>query len=202
VQPFYIQSQLAWQREERRAVGRLLRALASPRLQKLVILTLPLRDLYGDHWSVTGCEVPDASTPDAAVYLPGRNALLLVKAALWCRLHGVGQLAVAVLGSNPFADATADFFARFESALNLATGGLVRLIRPFAQLSKGEVMSLGEGLPLELTFSCIAPRGRLHCGRCNKCAERRAAFRLSNVPDPTRYASESPSNIKLAPRTV
>ena len=34
-------------------------------------------------------------------------------------------------------------------------------------------MALGRGLPLELTFSCIAPVAGQHCGRCNKCAERR-----------------------------
>jgi 7-cyano-7-deazaguanine synthase len=43
-------------------------------------------------------------------------------------------------------------------------------------------------MPLELTFSCIAPAGSLHCGQCNKCAERQRAFRLSSMPDPTRYA--------------
>ncbi|HEY5599987.1 MAG TPA: 7-cyano-7-deazaguanine synthase, partial [Candidatus Manganitrophaceae bacterium] len=47
----------------------------------------------------------------------------------------------------------------------------------------------GRGLPLELTFSCIAPKGRLHCGRCNKCAERIRAFRSSGFSDPTRYGS-------------
>ena len=38
-------------------------------------------------------------------------------------------------------------------------------------------MALGRGLPLELTFSCISPLRGLHCGHCNKCAERQAAFR-------------------------
>jgi len=40
-----------------------------------------------------------------------------------------------------------------------------------------------------LTFSCIAPVDGLHCGRCNKCAERAAAFRLTGTDDPTPYAS-------------
>jgi len=201
LQPFYIQSQLVWQREERRAAGRFLKALASPRLKDLVTLHLPLRDLYGAHWSVTGAAVPNASTPDNAVYLPGRNALLLIKPALWCRLHGIGQLALAVLGSNPFADATPEFFDKLESTLNLATGGQVCFIRPFAELSKREVMHLGRGLPLELTFSCIAPHAGLHCGQCNKCAERRAAFRMSKISDPTVYASERASKTELAKTT-
>jgi 7-cyano-7-deazaguanine synthase len=49
-------------------------------------------------------------------------------------------------------------------------------------------MRLGRGLPLEQTFSCIRPERDLHCGRCNKCAERRHAFAEADMADPTRYA--------------
>ncbi|HUT13394.1 MAG TPA: 7-cyano-7-deazaguanine synthase [Thermoguttaceae bacterium] len=189
VRPFYVRSQLAWQREEMLAVERFLQATASPHLEDLVILDLPLRDLYGDHWSVTGCGVPDAVSADDAVYLPGRNVLLIVKAAIWCRLHGLDELALAVLRSNPFSDATPEFFDGFESALDCATGGRVRIVRPFARLDKRQVMDLGRGQPLELTFSCIAPVAGDHCGQCNKCAERQAAFRRIGAEDPTRYAS-------------
>jgi 7-cyano-7-deazaguanine synthase len=189
VQPLYIRCGLAWQDEELRAVGRFLCAVAAKELEGLVILDLPVRDLYGDHWSVTGDDVPDARSADDAVYLPGRNALLLVKAAVWCRLHGIGELALAVLRSNPFADATPEFFAEFESALARATSGRVRIVRPFGAMSKREVMALGRGLPLELTFSCIAPRGGRHCGACNKCAERQAAFEAIDGSDPTEYVT-------------
>jgi 7-cyano-7-deazaguanine synthase len=73
--------------------------------------------------------------------------------------------------------------------VNRAVGGSVRVLRPYAALSKWEVMQRGEGLPLGLTFSCIHPAGMLHCGRCNKCAERRRAFADASLPDPTVYAS-------------
>ena len=171
------------------AAERFLRALASPQLAEMVILELPLKDLYGDHWSVTGRGIPDAVSPDDAVYLLGRNALLVIKAALWCRLHEIDRLALAVLRSNPFSDSTPAFFDDFESALSRATGGRVHIIRPFAGLDKREVMHLGREQPLELTFSCIAPAAGLHCGRCNKCAERSAAFRLIGADDPTEYAA-------------
>ena len=75
---------------------------------------MPLGDLYGNHWSTSGRNAPDAASPDDAVYLPGRNALLTLKPALWCVLHGIEELALAVLASNPFADATDRFFRRFR----------------------------------------------------------------------------------------
>jgi len=190
VQPFYVRSGLVWQRAELRAAERFLRAVDCRQLADLVILDLPLGDLYGKHWSVTGHETPDAASPDRAVYLPGRNALLVIKAALWCRLHGIDRLALAVLRSNPFGDATPEFFDDFESALYRATSRRVRIVRPFAQFDKRQVMDLGRGLPLELTFSCIAPMRGTHCGRCNKCAERNAAFRLVGADDPTRCAAD------------
>jgi len=51
----------------------------------------------------------------------------------------------------------------------------------------GRNMALGRNLPLKLTFSCISPVSGQHCGRCNKCAERRRAFADAGVPDPTDY---------------
>lgn len=189
VQPFYVRSHLAWEETELAWLRRYLAAVARPALAPLVILDLPLADVYGTHWSTTGEAVPDAATPDEAVYLPGRNALLLIKAVLWCQLHDVPRLALAPLASNPFPDATDKFFAAYEQALNLATGGQVHIERPFAQMTKRQVMELGRAYPLELTFSCIDPREGLHCGRCNKCAERMQAFQSAGMADPTQYAA-------------
>lgn len=189
VQPFYIRTGLYWQRRELAALAQFLEAIAAPELRPLVVLDLPLADLYGEHWSVTGQNSPDATTPDEAVFLPGRNALLLVKAAVWCQLHGIAELALAPLGTSPFDDAGANFLADFQAALNRGGASHVELLRPFGKMTKRQVMELGRGLPLALTFSCIAPADGLHCGRCNKCAERKAAFRETEIPDGTRYAA-------------
>jgi 7-cyano-7-deazaguanine synthase len=178
VKPFYIRSGLCWQAAEQEALGRYLGAVAVLRLEPLAVLDLPLEDVYGDHWSITGRDVPEAGTPDEAVYLPGRNALLTIKAALWCQMHGIDELAIATLRSNPFEDASASSFDRLGAVLSGMGPRPIRLVRPFGELEKWQVMELGRNFPLELTFSCIAPRGRAHCGRCNKCAEREEAFRL------------------------
>ena len=192
VQPIYIRGHLFWEAEELKAVRRFVEAMvrsrADTRVGMPVVLDLPLGDVYGNHWSITGRDVPDDASPDEAVYLPGRNALLIIKAALWCQIHGVEELALAVLANNPFSDASTDFFEAYAGVLARATGSPLRITRPFGNLSKCEVMQRGEGLPLELTFSCISPVDGLHCGKCNKCAERRTAFRLIGVDDPTAYA--------------
>ena len=190
VQPFYVRTGCVWQREELRAIRQLLAALASANLEPIVEHEMPVADLYAGHWSITGQAVPDDRTADEAVFLPGRNPLLLLKPVLWCAMHGVSKLALATLAANPFEDAKPDFFERFEAMIEQATGSDVRIVRPFEMLSKRCVMQLGGDVPLELTFSCIAPVGGLHCGRCNKCAERSAAFGHLNAGDPTRYARD------------
>lgn len=189
VQPIYVRFGLFWQEAELAALRRFLEAVGGSRKRPLVVLDMPVADLYGDHWSMTGHDVPGKDTSDEAVYLPGRNLLLLVKAATWCQLNNIDTLALAPLRSNPFADATADFFTIFESLVNRGPPGRVRIVRPFAEMSKLEVMKLGRDFPLELTFSCIAAKDGLHCGGCNKCAERQEAFQLIGVVDPTSYAT-------------
>jgi 7-cyano-7-deazaguanine synthase len=189
VQPFYVRTGVVWQSAEQGALERFLAAISADRLAKLVVLELPLRDLYGRHWSLTGAETPAADSPDEAVFLPGRNALLLVKPAVWCQLHGIRELALAPLGTSPFDDASAAFLEDFEAAINRGSASSVRLMRPFGEMNKRQVMALGRQLPLELTLSCIAPVSGRHCGRCNKCAERKAAFRDAELEDRTGYAS-------------
>lgn len=190
VRPFYVRTGCLWQTEEIDAVRKLLAILQQPNLEKLVELEMPVDDLYADHWSMTGRSVPDNHSADDAVFLPGRNPLLLLKPTLWCAMHGVQKLALATLAANPFDDAKPEFFERFEAMIQWATGCDVRIIRPFEMLSKRCVMQLGRDAPLEPTFSCVSPVGGLHCGRCNKCAERAAAFGHLSSGDPTRYAQD------------
>jgi 7-cyano-7-deazaguanine synthase len=186
--PIYIHFGLAWEEVEYDHLSRFLDALPDPRPEPLVSLSLPVADVYGSHWSVTGRDVPDDATPDEAVYLPGRNLLLLAKASVWCALHGVDTIALGTLAANPFPDADAEFFAGFSSLASRALGKRIKAVTPFAGRAKREVLELGRGLPLELTFSCIHPQQDRHCGHCNKCAERQKAFVELDLVDVTEYA--------------
>lgn len=201
VQPFYIRTDVVWAAAELAAIRQFLEVMESPGLQELIVFDLPLGDLYQDHWSISGVATPDGTTTDEAVFLPGRNALLTIKPLLWCQTHGIAELALATLACNPFADARPEFLQQLSAAM--ATGGLgdaVRITQPFAGLNKEQVLQLGRELPLEHTFSCISPRDGRHCGQCNKCAERRAAFASSNIPDPTNYFRDAMSS-HVSPKT-
>jgi 7-cyano-7-deazaguanine synthase len=185
--PLYVRGGLFWEDAELACLRQFLGRVASPSLQPLVPIDLPVADLYGDHWSTTGNDVPDEWSPDQAVFLPGRNVLLLAKAMLWCHLRQVPVLEMGHLQSNPFPDASSEFLHAYERAVNQAVVGNVRIAQPYAGLSKVDVLQRGKDLPLELTMSCLRPAGQRHCGRCNKCAERKRAFALAKLPDPTIY---------------
>jgi 7-cyano-7-deazaguanine synthase len=192
VVPLYLRTGLIWEPTELYWVKRLLRALRSPRLAPLVVIDLPLRGLYGAHWSLTGRGIPGRRSADAAVYLPGRNALLLTAAGIACAGRRIRRIAIGTLAGNPFGDATPAFFRRLAACLSGALGHPVQIIAPLRRLSKAQLIRAAAGAPLGLTFSCLRPRGRRHCGACNKCAERRRAFRAAGIPDPTRYQVSLP----------
>jgi len=198
VHPLYVRCGLRWEEDELAGVQRLLAAMVVPNLRPLVLLDAPVADLYGRHWSIDGSGVPDEASADEAVYLPGRNVLLLTKAILWCHLHGVPSVALAVLRGNPFPDSTPDFLRGLQAAVNRAVGGQVQVECPYGSLSKTEVLARANGVPLELTHSCLRTIGGLHCGRCNKCAERQKAFSFAGRFDPTVYAQST----HHAPRDV
>jgi 7-cyano-7-deazaguanine synthase len=190
--PIYIEAGLAWEKLERRALDVYLAALTLPNLRRLTVLQLPVRSLYGEHWSTTGEDVPDAEAPDIDVYLPGRNVLLLGLAGVWCALNGVPEIAIGSLDDNPFPDATPSFFADYGAVLSTSLSHPLTITAPYRHRHKAEIIAEFPDLPLELTLTCMSPivRGEelIHCGACNKCNERQVAFRQAEVEDKTRYA--------------
>lgn len=194
VHPLYVRFGLRWEQVELAWLTQYLNAVERPGLCPLAILDEPVSEIYGRHWSVGGSDVPDAASPDEAVYLPGRNLLFITKAAVWCRMRNVERLALGSLGTNPFSDSTPEFFQQMETVVNQAMDGRLRILRPFDRMHKHEVLKRGTDLPLQLTFSCLSPVDGLHCGQCNKCAERRHGFRSAHCNDPTRYAATLPGD--------
>lgn len=189
VQPLYVQTGLAWERQELAAAEALLRSPVMRNALPLVSLSVDVRDVYPPtHWAIRG-EAPGFHTPDEDVYLQGRNVILLSKAAVYMARAKFSRVLLGPLAGNPFPDATPQFFEAMSRALSLGLASPIAIEAPFASMHKAEVIRLGASLdvPFELTLSCMQPVDGLHCGRCSKCRERREAFAEAGVEDPTSY---------------
>ena len=189
VYPIYVKCGLKWEAEELRALNSFVAALKNPQVMPLIVLEIPTAALYGDHWSLSGANVPDADAPDSEVLIPGRNILLLGLAAVWCSTNGVSRIAIGSLDGNPFPDATQEFFDNFARALGLGLGRAIQIEAPFRGIHKEELIRRSGGLPLDLTLTCMAPKEGVHCGQCNKCRERQLAFQKAGIADRTTYAA-------------
>lgn len=78
-------------------------------------------------------------------------------------------------------------------AIRLGTYAGIEVLRPFIAMTKADIAKRGSEIGVDYlqTWSCYVG-GDTHCGECGTCVERREAFMLSGVPDPTPYLSTAP----------
>ncbi len=78
-------------------------------------------------------------------------------------------------------------------AIRLGTYANVEVLRPFIALTKAQIAARGAQLGVDFaqTWSCYQGGAR-HCGRCGTCVERREAFLVAGLTDPTCYADLGP----------
>jgi 7-cyano-7-deazaguanine synthase len=139
--------------------------------------------------------VPDGHYAEETMRItvvPNRNAIMLAVGFGVAAANGDDAVATAVHGGDHFIypDCRPDFTEAFDTMQRHALDGYadVRLVTPFVHRTKADIVSEGarHGTPFAETWSCYKG-GDLHCGRCGTCVERREAFHLAGVPDPTRY---------------
>jgi len=158
-------------------------------------LSLPgLGDLLkGSSLTDDSVELPEghyAEESMKATVVPNRNMILLALAGGYALSSGFDTIAYAAHAGDHFIypDCRPEFAEAMEKALGLADWKDLNLYRPFVDLTKADLVKLGEelGAPLDMTWSCYAGREN-HCGKCGTCVERKEAFELAKVPDPTKY---------------
>lgn len=140
-------------------------------------------------------DVPDGHYAEETMKItivPNRNAIMLAIAFGVAASRGADAVATAVHGGDHFIypDCRPEFIKSFEAMQKQALDGYadVSLYTPFVNSPKSEIVSAGAAIdvPFAETWSCYKG-GELHCGACGTCVERREAFHLAGVEDPTQY---------------
>ncbi|WP_420558679.1 7-cyano-7-deazaguanine synthase QueC [Roseovarius sp.] len=141
-------------------------------------------------------DVPDGHYAEETMKItivPNRNAIMLAIAFGMAAAEKAEAVAAAVHGGDHFIypDCRPGFVEAFQAMQDEALEGVaeVQLYTPFLTGSKADIVTEGAkwGTPFAETWSCYKG-GDVHCGRCGTCVERREAFHLAGVADPTAYA--------------
>jgi len=151
--------------------------------------------LAGSSQTSDDIPVPDGHYADASMaqtVVPNRNAIMLAVGVAWAISTRSRIVAYAVHGGDHpiYWDCRSGFVHAQQDTYSLAEPSGIEIWAPFITYTKAEIVSLAAAIkaPLHLTWSCY--RGEdVHCGRCGTCVERREAFQLAKVPDPTVYAT-------------
>ena len=155
------------------------------------------RLLSGSALTDPAVEVPHghyATENMAATVVPNRNAIMLSIAYGVAVAEGAVVVAAGMHAGDHYVypDCRPGFIRAFEAMQREAVEGFgdpnLRLHAPFIEKTKAEIVEIGAalGVPYEETWSCYEG-GEFHCGLCGTCRERREAFELAGVPDPTTY---------------
>jgi 7-cyano-7-deazaguanine synthase len=127
--------------------------------------------------------------------VPFRNGIMLAIATGLAESRNAHGLVIAAHSGDHaiYPDCRESFMLAMADAMKHGTYPGIQLLRPFIATDKAGIASLGHSLGLDFsrTWSCYKG-GPTHCGTCGTCTERREAFALANLPDPTTYAHLPP----------
>lgn len=155
-------------------------------------------ELFKSDLLQSGGEIPKGHYEQQSMkktVVPFRNGIMLSIAAGFAEsLEAHGLVIAAHAGDHAiYPDCREDFMKSMSDAIRLGTYAQVEVLRPFIAMTKADIAARGTDLGVDYlhTWSCYVG-GETHCGECGTCVERREAFILASVPDPTHYVSTSP----------
>jgi 7-cyano-7-deazaguanine synthase len=164
----------------------------------LVIPLAFIGEQFASDLLAKGGEIPKGHYEEQTMkktVVPFRNGIMLsIAGGLAESKEAEGLVIAAHAGDHAiYPDCREDFMKAMADAIRLGTYAEVEVLRPFIAMTKADIAQRGAdiGVDYAQTWSCYVG-GDNHCGECGTCVERREAFMLSGVPDPTLYLSTAP----------
>ena len=159
-----------------------------------LIIDLAFMKRYFNSSLLSGADaIPEGHYDDEnmrSTVVPFRNGIMLSVACGLAEDRGLKRVLIANHGGDHaiYPDCRPEFVAAMDAAMQAGTYAGVQLAAPYTNLTKSEIVQRGVALDIDYgeTYSCYRG-GERHCGTCGTCTERREAFRLAGLPDPTEY---------------
>ena len=155
-------------------------------------------ELFKSDLLQSGGTIPDGHYQELTMkqtVVPFRNGIMLSIAGGYAESIEANGLVIAAHSGDHaiYPDCREDFMKSMADAIRLGTYAAVEIIRPFIHNTKAEIAQRGHELGVDFaqTWSCYKG-GDIHCGTCGTCVERREAFMLAELPDPTVYLNTGP----------
>jgi 7-cyano-7-deazaguanine synthase len=152
-------------------------------------------ELFKSDLLKSGGAIPDGHYEEQTMkstVVPFRNGIMLSIAAGFAESKDATGLVIAAHAGDHaiYPDCREDFMKAMADAIRLGTYAGIKLLRPFIAMTKADIASRGQDLGVDFahTWSCYKG-ATLHCGTCGTCVERREAFIVAGVADPTIYSS-------------
>ena len=155
-------------------------------------------ELFKSDLLQSGGTIPDGHYQELTMkqtVVPFRNGIMLSIAGGYAESIEANGLVIAAHSGDHaiYPDCREDFMKSMADAIRLGTYAAVEILRPFIHNTKAEIARRGHELGVDFaqTWSCYKG-GDIHCGTCGTCVERREAFMLAELQDPTVYLSTGP----------
>ena len=125
--------------------------------------------------------------------VPFRNGIMLAIATGIAESHNLKRVFISNHAGDHtiYPDCRQGFIQAMNKATQAGTFVGVSVVAPYTNITKADIVKHGSRLGINYaeTWSCYKG-GEKHCGKCGTCQERKEAFLLAGVEDPTEYAEE------------
>lgn len=159
-----------------------------------LVVELPAALFGGSSQTDPNIPVPEGHYEAESMKLtvvPNRNMVMLALATSFAISKGARYIAYAAHSGDHaiYPDCRPAFVDIMSDAIALCSENPPQLLAPYIHKTKAEIVKKGKELGVDFTTTWSCYKGEeFHCGKCGTCVERKEAFELAGIEDPTFYA--------------
>jgi 7-cyano-7-deazaguanine synthase len=174
----------------------------SKRLKLIKIVDISQSQIFKSSLTTPEIKVPqgdiDISRMEEAdiTFVPFRNVIMISMACAYAYSVDASEIYTGTfnLGYSKegfvHADASPDIERKIADIVDRVSNHRLKLVSPFVNIYKQEIFKWAKDLkvPFDKTWSCYAG-GKIQCGICGSCSQRRKGLELEGIVDKTKYAN-------------